>query len=183
MKYLFRTFGFKDREAWLRKINALPCVRVPSSHEQEKIHKQETRTSMLGGLFRRSSFALTDNSQHSAAVKSPLIDADTLDKREVRYFLKECGFAKHYNDFVGKGVTSFQKLVDFVADSGVGGFAHILSFVTLHIFTLIVSLITDSHFIIVRPIPNISRQHHSVSQAEISRTYDELSLTYKVDLQ
>ena len=134
MKYLFRTFGFKDREAWLRKINALPCVRTPSAHEQEKIHKQETRTSMLGGLFRRSSFALTDNSQHSATVKSPLIDADTLHKREVRYFLKECGFAKLYNIFVGKGVTSFQKLVDFVADSGVGRFAPSFPF-SLYIFS------------------------------------------------
>jgi hypothetical protein len=28
VKYLFRTFGYKDREAWLKKVNELPCVRV-----------------------------------------------------------------------------------------------------------------------------------------------------------
>ena len=36
--------------------------------------------------------------------------------------------------FVGKGVTSFQKLVDFVADSGVGRFAPSFPF-SLYIFS------------------------------------------------
>ena len=122
VKYLFRTFGYKDREAWLKKVNELACVRVSSAQEQEKLNKQETTTGFMGSLFRRSTLGSSVHGMGAAAQSAAPAAADddaTLGKREVRYFLKECGLTNLATRFVGNGIDSFEKLADLVTGSSI----------------------------------------------------------------
>ena len=75
----------------------------------------------MGSLFRRSSFLNAMSLRPSEALgpaDGSAVDASTLGKREVRYFLKGCGLAKLSVSFVENGITSFEKLATLIAGPG-----------------------------------------------------------------